>query len=306
MHLYMHPLRWSCRHWSLLVLLSCSLGSAAGFAGSLPLVRGRVGRRVQAPHVVLAQAGEGNTRVLDALEFIIGTTFSSRLYIGSPQLHLSVPVPPPGSYPEFVPTWVRLPRSVYDLVDRGVEKGWIKKAGADTIFQIKYGVLRGEVIAGFHAPACHCHNLFIVSTYTPHMYTHVCYCICAESMPGLYSLPPPAGMDYPAKRPCMVVLTLADLRLRQVNVLPDETCEPCELEKRQRLELDAARDLVNIGERKSMTNARAHTNTHTHKHTTHAAHAHTCSDSECPCLSQVRLRGLDAPTLDMLLLYLRC
>jgi len=147
MHLYMHPLRWSCKHWSLLVLLSCSLGSAAGFAGSLPLVRGRVGRRVQAPHVVLAQAGEGNTRVLDALEFVIGTTFSSRLYIGSPQLHLSVPVPPPESYPEFVPTWVRLPRSVYDLVDRGVEKGWIKKAGADTIFQIKYGVLRGEVIA---------------------------------------------------------------------------------------------------------------------------------------------------------------
>jgi len=182
----MHPLRWSCKHWSLLVLLSCSLGSAAGFAGSLPLVRGRVGRRVQAPHVVLAQAGEGNTRVLDALEFVIGTTFSSRLYIGSPQLHLSVPVPPPESYPEFVPTWVRLPRSVYDLVDRGVKKGWIKKAGADTIFQIKYGVLRGEV-----------------------------------------------------------------------NVLPDETCEPCELEKRQRLELDAARDLVNIGEaeRTRRTNA---------------------------------------------------
>jgi len=69
-------------------------------------------------------------------------------------------------------------------------------------------------------------------------------------------------MDYPAKRPCMVVLTLADLRLRQVNVLPDETCEPCELEKRQRLELNAARDLVNIGEKKHDKRTRTHKHTH--------------------------------------------
>jgi len=120
------------------------------------------------------------------LEFVISTTFSSRLYVGSPGLHLAVPLPQPESYPEWVPGLLRLPQSVYGFVDRGVEEGWIQKAQADTVFEIKYGVMRGEV-----------------------------------------------------------------------SVLPDERCEPCELEKRKQLEQDAARDLVNIGEdeRTRRTNA---------------------------------------------------
>jgi hypothetical protein len=88
--------------------------------------------------------GTGN-RLLDVLEFVVSTTFSSRLYVGSPDLHIPLPIPQPQDYPDFIPQMVRLPTAVYDLVDAGVAKGWAKKASAESMFEIKYGVLRGEV-----------------------------------------------------------------------------------------------------------------------------------------------------------------
>ena len=91
--------------------------------------------------------GSGDNKALQMLEFVIGSTFSSRLYVGSPELHLAVPLPRPEDYPIWFPQLLRIPKSVYEYVDRGVEEGWVKKAAEESTFQIKYGVLRGEVQA---------------------------------------------------------------------------------------------------------------------------------------------------------------
>ena len=126
------------------------------------------------------------TSLLGVLEFVIATTFSSRFYVGSPELHVALPLPQPEDYPDWIPGAMRLPSAAYEFVNQRVEEGWIKKAPADRIFEIKYGVMRGEV-----------------------------------------------------------------------NVVPDDICEPCELEKRKQLEAEAASNLVNIGqaERSRRSNA---------------------------------------------------
>ena len=126
------------------------------------------------------------TSLLGVLEFVLATTFSSRFYVGSPELHVAVPLPQPEDYPDWIPGAMRLPSAAYEFVNQRVDDGWIKKAPADRIFEIKYGVMRGEV-----------------------------------------------------------------------NVVPDDICEPCELEKRKQLEAEAASNLVNIGqaERSRRSNA---------------------------------------------------
>ena len=184
-----------------LVVLALCISSAAAFSGgsagqTLRLLQGAntvwarkqcverncvsVARQQRVPRTVAQASGDGQAadgnRLLDLLEFVIGTTFKSRLYVGSPQLHVAVPLPRPDTYPDWIPGLLRLPKGVYDWVDKGVDDGWIKRAPEDCVFEIKYGVLRGEV-----------------------------------------------------------------------SIVPDEKCEPCELEKRKQLEQDAARDLVNIG-----------------------------------------------------------
>jgi hypothetical protein len=86
------------------------------------------------------QDGRGVSRVQDLLEFVIGTTFNSRLYVGSPELHVALPLPQPDQYPAWMPSLVRLPKGVYGFVDKGVEEGWIKRAPVDSLFEIKYGM----------------------------------------------------------------------------------------------------------------------------------------------------------------------
>ena len=91
----------------------------------------------------LGAAGDG--KVLEFLEFVIGSTFKSPLYVGSADLHMAVPLPPPDTYPQWLPAFMKLPQAAYDYAERGVEEGWIKRTAADQVFEIKYGVLRGEV-----------------------------------------------------------------------------------------------------------------------------------------------------------------
>ena len=138
------------------VVVALCLGSASGFcpggAAPLPLrvpallPRHAVVAVRDRARPVAAQApgsggggdgGAGGSRLLDLLEFVIGTTFNSRLYVGSPELHVAVPLPQPDQYPAWMPT---LLSGVYGFVEKGVEEGWIKRAPADRVFEIKYGM----------------------------------------------------------------------------------------------------------------------------------------------------------------------
>ena len=89
--------------------------------------------------------GSGDNRLLQTLEFVIGSTFSSRLYVGGKELHVALPLPRPHDYPTWFPAILRLPQAVYDAAERGLDEGWITKAEDDSVFAIKYGVLRSEV-----------------------------------------------------------------------------------------------------------------------------------------------------------------
>jgi len=141
------------------VAVALCLGSASGFcpggAAPLPLrvpallPRHAVVAVRDRARPVAAQApgsggggdgGAGGSRLLDLLEFVIGTTFNSRLYVGSPELHVAVPLPQPDQYPAWMPKLLRLPQGVYGFVEKGVEEGWIKRAPADRVFEIKYGM----------------------------------------------------------------------------------------------------------------------------------------------------------------------
>jgi len=118
---------------------------AARSAGCRPVVVERsVGTRTK---WVAQQDGSGGghgsrggSRLQDLLEFVIGTTFNSRLYVGSPELHVALPLPQPDQYPAWMPPLLRLPTGVYGFVDKGVEEGWIKRAPMDRVFEIKYGM----------------------------------------------------------------------------------------------------------------------------------------------------------------------
>merc|ERR1712130_647569 len=126
------------------VLLLASTGSVAAFSGlSIPRLRtGPVYRR-SLPLFPLCSAednlatGKTSTnggKLLEFLEFVIGTTFQSPLYVGDPELHMALPLPAKDSYPEWFPKPLRLPGGAYDLAERGVEEGWIKRAPADQVF----------------------------------------------------------------------------------------------------------------------------------------------------------------------------
>lgn len=142
----------------LAVMALISVGPTAAFSG-LGITRLRTGaqssvRRLCAPSrtPLLARddladrkassGGQGQGKLLEFLEFVIGTTFQSPLYVGSSDLHMAVPLPAKDAYPEWFPNWGRLPQAAYDYADRGVEEGWIKRAPADHVFEIKYGVMR--------------------------------------------------------------------------------------------------------------------------------------------------------------------
>ena len=153
---------WRPRQGILLAVMALiSVGPTAAFSG-LGITRLRTGaqisvRRLCAPSrtPLLARddladrkassGGQGQGKLLEFLEFVIGTTFQSPLYVGSSDLHMAVPLPAKDAYPEWFPNWGRLPQAAYDYADRGVEEGWIKRAPADQVFEIKYGVMRGEV-----------------------------------------------------------------------------------------------------------------------------------------------------------------
>lgn len=151
----------NCGVVAAVVALECVFGAMALTGGHLLLATHCtsqaslcVPRRFRQSSPLLAMSAEdgdrtaaddgGGNRLLDVLEFVVGTTFSSRLYVGSPELHVSLPLPQPEDYPKWIPGFVRLPKAVYGFVDRGVEEGWVQKAADDSVFEIKYGVLRGE------------------------------------------------------------------------------------------------------------------------------------------------------------------
>ncbi len=153
------------------VVVALCLGSVSGFCpgGAAPsslrgpalLPRHALSRATadRARVVVQAQGGgqpngsAKGSRLLDLLEFVIGTTFNSRLYVGRPELHVAVPLPQPDQYPAWMPSLLRLPQGVYGFVEKGVEEGWIKRAPADRVFEIKYGMQsRFRCLGGARVP----------------------------------------------------------------------------------------------------------------------------------------------------------
>lgn len=138
------------RQWPALVLLAGLRAAEAFSTPSLARLPRATSARSLAARTPLraplqADGAAGDGKVLEFLEFVIGSTFKSPLYVGSADLHMAIPLPPPDTYPQWLPAFLKLPQAAYDYAERGVEEGWIKRADADQVFEIKYGVLRGEI-----------------------------------------------------------------------------------------------------------------------------------------------------------------
>lgn len=73
--------------------------------------------------------------------FFFTCTFLSPFYVGSPSLHLGLPLPE--EYPEWMPGYLRLPSGARDWADRAVKAGILGEAAPTDRLEIKYGVLRG-------------------------------------------------------------------------------------------------------------------------------------------------------------------
>mmetsp|Transcript_8775 Transcript_8775/g.17077 ORF Transcript_8775/g.17077 Transcript_8775/m.17077 type:complete len:294 (+) Transcript_8775:100-981(+) len=131
-------------------------------AKALPLTRprkmqaGGAGGRIQM-QTEQQQEGSGNAesrkespvssvnRVEELTNFGIRTFMQSTYYVGDDNLHLTLPLPKQGDYPEWVPKLLRMPGAAYSLAERGVEEGWVKRSEPDDVFEIRYGVFRARV-----------------------------------------------------------------------------------------------------------------------------------------------------------------
>jgi len=73
--------------------------------------------------------------------FFFTCIFLSPFYIGSPSLHLGLPLPE--EYPEWMPGYLRLPAGAREWAERAVKAGILGEAATTDRLEIKYGVFRG-------------------------------------------------------------------------------------------------------------------------------------------------------------------